>query len=724
MISRILQGSVSAFFFWVFLCAGAPHAHADDQGNGQVMRNLSIRPSSTQETIVSFDFNQWNAFHWRNLWSVKIRIDGVQSYDPNNPTRLNVPYGTGWGSGGWNQLYVSNTPVQPYTWNPVSFRYTNLSAGEHTIDFLFMGVTGHCSSGCEFAFIQYTATRFTVIDPNAPVVDGVCTNPDTHYYCAYGTPVNTSHNTVNIGPFTMGSWMWNCQGANGGKSAGCFETDFGGIFSSQPQAGVCAPTHYGCSTGTPMDLRRASSTQYTWVCLGLNGGANASCSETVAAGFVPVLSLNFTADPDTINQGGSSQLKWTTANASSCRGDGFDANNDVSNLSGVYVFPSATTDYSITCIGEGQSVTQSVTVTVIPMPPVVDLEIDARTNFAQRNGPLVVAPGSSHVLSWSSSRADSCDASSTDNSWTGVMERSNSGMRAATRQTVTPSGLVAYTITCTNSIGTASDTVVVSINSPAPTFTLSATKTNTGTGVGVFSVTNGLTNIINSPLDCVGNLPCTGIESGITFGLKRVITANKGINSAVSWSGDCESIITDASGNAVCTVTLTSDKLVTAQFDGPPVINTLALCVEPGTTPVATGTQTISRSNLAITNSENLKAFYDDTPGDCAGTDVTHDVSTQWIEEPGNGAFSLSANGVWERVTAGNTPGVGEQILLTHGTDTITMNYATQSVACIPNCSDASNICNGIHFNDANLCGSNNCTGTKSCSYNWTEASP
>jgi hypothetical protein len=293
-------------------------------------------------------------------------------------------------------------------------------------------------------------------------------------------------------------------------------------------------------------------------------------------------------------------------------------------------------------------------------------------------------------------------------------------MFLSSRQTVTPGGLVAYTITCSDGVTTASDTVVVNVDSPVPTFALSATKTATGTGVGLLSVTDGTTSISNSPLDCGGNLPCTGVESGITFGLKRVITAHLGTNVAVSWSGDCESITTDASGNAVCTVTLTSDKSVTAKFDGPPVINTLSVCTDNGITPID---PSLTRGNLPLGGSENLRAFYDDTPGDCVGTDVTHDALTQWGEETNNSAFSLSVNGSLETVTAGNTPGASEAITLHYGTDTITLNYRTPDATCTPNCSDALNICSGTRFNASN-CGTNNCTGTKSCDFNFREVSP
>ncbi len=154
-----------------------------------------------------------------------------------------------------------------------------------------------------------------------------------------------------------------------------------------------------------------------------------------------------------------------------------------------------------------------------------------------------------------------------------------------------------------------------------------------------------------------------------------------------------------------------------------PMTNTLSLCTESGLTSIATGGDIISRSNLTVNASENLRAFYDDTPGDCAGTDVTRDTGTTWTEDPSNPAVSISANGSFEKVTAGNISNVGEQVTLTHGADTIRINYSIPYV-CTPNCSNAPNVCTGTSFDDSNACGTNNCTGTRNCNYNWKEVSP
>ena len=43
---------------------------------------------------------------------------------------------------------------------------------------------------------------------------------------------------------------------------------------------------------------------------------------------------------------------------------------------------------------------------------------------------------------------------------------------------------------------------------------------------------------------------------------------------------------------------------------------------------------------------------------------------------------------------------------------------------CTPDCSQASRVCTGQTFTDANRCGTDNCTGTRSCDYNWKEVAP
>jgi len=68
-----------------------------------------------------------------------------------------------------------------------------------------------------------------------------------------------------------------------------------------------------------------------------------------------------TASPASIASGQSSQLTWSSTNATSCSGSGFSA----SGISGsATVTPAATSTYSVTCTGSGGSASGSATVTV------------------------------------------------------------------------------------------------------------------------------------------------------------------------------------------------------------------------------------------------------------------------------------------------------------------------------------------------------------------------
>jgi hypothetical protein len=73
----------------------------------------------------------------------------------------------------------------------------------------------------------------------------------------------------------------------------------------------------------------------------------------------PIVSL--AATPSSITAGQSSTLAWSSKNASSCAGSGFQA----SGTSGsTVVIPTVTTAYSVTCSGDGGSATAMATLTV------------------------------------------------------------------------------------------------------------------------------------------------------------------------------------------------------------------------------------------------------------------------------------------------------------------------------------------------------------------------
>jgi len=76
-----------------------------------------------------------------------------------------------------------------------------------------------------------------------------------------------------------------------------------------------------------------------------------------------LMDVDLTADPETITEGESSTLNWSSDHTISCQGDGFDTGGQTSGS--VDVSPSETTTYEITCEDEEEiTVSDSVEVTV------------------------------------------------------------------------------------------------------------------------------------------------------------------------------------------------------------------------------------------------------------------------------------------------------------------------------------------------------------------------
>ena len=100
------------------------------------------------------------------------------------------------------------------------------------------------------------------------------------------------------------------------------------------------------------------------------GGTSASQSVTVTVQSVPAATATLSANPTTVNSGGSTTLTWSSTNATSCTATGgwtgakaTSGNETFSNLT-------ANTMYSLQCSGTGgASAVQNVTVTVNGAPP-------------------------------------------------------------------------------------------------------------------------------------------------------------------------------------------------------------------------------------------------------------------------------------------------------------------------------------------------------------------
>ncbi len=139
-----------------------------------------------------------------------------------------------------------------------------------------------------------------------------------------------------------------------------------------------------------------ATTTYTITATGPVGTAFASTTITVTTP-PPAPTVSISADPASIQSGGSSTLTWTSTNATSCAIDQGIGNVPVTGS--IAITPFATATYTITATGPGGTATSSVTVTVsIPAPTV-----------AITAAPGSIPYGGSATLTWQSTNAASCD---------------------------------------------------------------------------------------------------------------------------------------------------------------------------------------------------------------------------------------------------------------------------------------------------------------------------
>ncbi|HTI71882.1 MAG TPA: hypothetical protein VMF06_18040 [Candidatus Limnocylindria bacterium] len=194
-----------------------------------------------------------------------------------------------------------------------------------------------------------------------------------------------------------------------------------------------------------------TTTRYALTAFSSQFGTVAKSLEVVVGPApVPVIGA-FTADPSTVAIGGSTTLRWSVSGADSLsvsadRGP----SPGVVTGSSVVVTPVTNTTYTLTATNAFGRATQTVPVTVTgPTAPVIG------SFFAN---PAFIQAGTTSILSWSVSGADSI-AITAD---AGV----SPGVVTGTSVKVTPATNTTYTLTATNAIGRTTATVPVAIYSP------------------------------------------------------------------------------------------------------------------------------------------------------------------------------------------------------------------------------------------------------------------
>ncbi len=187
------------------------------------------------------------------------------------------------------------------------------------------------------------------------------------------------------------------------------------------------------TSGTQTTGALTASASYMLTCTGGGGSVSQTAAVTVTAA-PPTLTL--TASPASVQSGASSNLTWSTTNATTCSASG--AWNGAKGTSGTQSTGALTSNSSFTlaCAGGGGTVTQTATVTVTAGTPSVTLSAS----------PPGVSRNTNATLSWTSANLTGCAASG---GWSGTKTISGSESVGPITQDTT------YTLSCTGTSGNA-----------------------------------------------------------------------------------------------------------------------------------------------------------------------------------------------------------------------------------------------------------------------------
>jgi len=195
----------------------------------------------------------------------------------------------------------------------------------------------------------------------------------------------------------------------------------------------------------------------------------------------PEVTATLLATPKTLYWGQSTELNWTSANATSCTGGNFSTGGLTSGHT--FATPDFTTGYSVSCTGPGGTAHASASVTVV------------RPTATLNCTPNPIDQGASCSLAWSSANSISCSGSGFDTSG-----------QSSGSVSVSPSQTTAYAVTCTNGYGksiTANDTVTVrppavslTANPPRVVQGQSSSVTWSGTNMRSCTLTNTETGAV------------------------------------------------------------------------------------------------------------------------------------------------------------------------------------------------------------------------------------
>ena len=335
-------------------------------------------------------------------------------------------------------------------------------------------------------------------------------------------------------------------------------------------------------------------------CSGVDGTATAEVNVRVQGASVPTVIVS--ASPVNLAYSGSTQLSWTSSNASNCTASGgWSGNKSTSGSTNFSNLLSGKT-YSLTCTGPGGSASDSVSV-MVAGPTASSVNLTASSSSLPFNGAT--------TLSWSSINTTGCTASG---DWSGSK---------ATSGSQTMSALISnrvFSLSCSGPGGTASDTVNITVAAPSPTLSFSASPGSVSQ--------NGSTTLSWNSTDATS---C--VASG-------------------DWSGNKSISGSESTGS------LTIDNQYTLTCDGAggsvnESVNVTVLLSNNGTALMSWIPPTENTDDSPLTDLAGYKIYYGTTPGSYSDTEI--------INDPGLTSFMIEdlASADWYFVmTSFNSSGI------------------------------------------------------------------
>lgn len=244
-------------------------------------------------------------------------------------------------------------------------------------------------------------------------------------------------------------------------------------------AASSTPSSNLCSTGTASSV--SGSGPWSWSCNG--SGSNASCSAPIAAP-----SLTFSAAPTSIALGDSSTLSWISSNTTSCYGWGGGIDGWKTLNGSQIVSPIANTTYFFECWDDAGLSTGVQSVAVTFFAPVADLKINGS------DGPIDLIRGDMRSISWTSTNAAACTASSGDG-FAGAKAVPSSSESLAANMTSS------HAFTCTGPGGSTSDSVQVNVSCTPTAGSYGACNCPTETKTRTDTMASCLTSIKTTACD-------------------------------------------------------------------------------------------------------------------------------------------------------------------------------------------------------------------------------